>query len=131
MSKTTSKKGIKMLLATADHITPEIGARVSAFLRQAFPRHTAKEIGRLTDADERTVKQWLAGEMPANKNMVKLAQLFGWRFISMVYEPACGDAKALRLAGTLDELESRAAMVKAEIDKARANFNSINSGLDC
>jgi len=119
-----------MPLVAAEHIAPEIGARVAAYLRQAFPRHTAKEIGRATDADERTVKQWLAGVMPANRNMVKLAQLFGWRFISMVFEPACGDAAAFRIMGNLDDLEQRAALLKDEIAKARADYSGVWSGVD-
>jgi hypothetical protein len=118
-----------------DFLFAEVARRVSAWLRQAYPGLNAvKLIAADLDVSPDTAKGWLAGQMPANRHMLKLKRRFGGAFVAFVYEPFEWSrdydlrARLDDLRGRLDEL--RVAMDQREAGR-RLRVAGRNAGKGC
>lgn len=61
------------------------GARCAFFLRTVYRKDRAKLIARDFDKSESTAKLWLAGQLPANKDLIRMDEKFGpsfWPFVT-------------------------------------------------
>lgn len=80
----TGRKGRRV--AEMYHDMADIGPRVGAWLRQAYPNSVAKNAARQLGVSERQAKRWAAGERPTSEHLTTMARLWGWRFVHFVYE---------------------------------------------
>lgn len=71
-------------------VASEMGTRVAAWLRQAYPRDGAKLVAREFNASPHTTRRWFEGSLPKNRHMAAMARKWGHRFVAFVYEPAIG-----------------------------------------
>ena len=95
-------------------VTIEMGDRVSAWLRQAYPRDAAKLAARDLGASPHTVEKWLAGSLPANKHLVAMGQRWGKGFFAFILEPVVGPWRHYAMDAEIDDLKSRIAAIEKE-----------------
>jgi hypothetical protein len=98
-----------------DALAAEIAARITTWLRQTWPRHTAKQAAAALGVSVETARGWLAGQMPANRHMVALTARFGAAFIAHVYAPFPW-ARDYDLIARLEELSHGLAALRAALD---------------
>ncbi|MBX3490871.1 hypothetical protein [Parvibaculum sp.] len=100
-------------------VTAEIGSRVGFWMRQEWPRDTAKLAARAFDASERTAEKWLAGALPSNAHMVAMMSRWGHRFVAFVYEPVVGTSlRPYALAQELKEMQGQLEALERKIANA-------------
>ena len=97
-----------------DGMTMEMGARVSAWARQAYPRDTAKLLARDFGASPHTTKKWLSGCLPSNEHLAAMGRRWGKRFLAFVYEPVVGPWRHYAMDEELRDLKSRIAEIERE-----------------
>lgn len=97
-----------------DGMTLEMGSRVAEWMRQAYPRDTAKLAARDFGASPHTVKTWLAGALPSNKHLAMMGRRWGKRFLAFVYEPVVGPWRHYAMDEELQMLRSRIAAIERE-----------------
>lgn len=110
-------KGRRIVSAVA---TQYGGARVAAFLRQAYPDARAKRIARDFDVSERQGERWLAGELPTTAQLAKMAGKLGWRFWHSVGEAFIGHADPGAVLARIEATERHAIQTMHEVQEVRA-----------
>lgn len=116
MRKTSGNDPRKMQMTD---MTAEIGSRVGFWMRQEWPRDTAKLAARAFGASERTAEKWIAGAMPSNLHMTAMMKRWGARFVAFVYEPALGGEFApYAIKQELQEVQAQLTRLERKIANA-------------
>lgn len=97
-----------------DAMTAEMGARVAAWARQAYPKDTAKLLSRQFGASPHTTKKWIAGCLPSNEHLAAMGRAWGKRFLAFVYEPVVGPWRHYAMDEELEDLKTRIAEIERE-----------------
>lgn len=97
-----------------DGMTLEMGARVAAWVRQAYPRDTAKLLARDFGASPHTTKKWIGGCLPSNEHLAAMGRRWGKRFLAFVYEPVVGPWRHYAMDEELEALKTRIAEIERE-----------------
>lgn len=116
-----SKKDTKVTTAALHH---EMGARVAAWFRQRYPRHTSKLLARDYDIAEPTAKKIIGGRFPGGAIFAAMLKREGAGFAGLVLQP-CGDwASLLKIQADLDVLEERAAQARDDLVALKAELRA-------
>jgi hypothetical protein len=109
------KKGNRLHSATA---TVD-GDKIAAWLRNAWPQHTAKYAAQVTGACERTVKGWLNGQVPKPDYLARLMAHFGPGFAAMAFTGVQWLTE-VEMERQLTEAESRLSELRAQREALQA-----------
>ncbi len=96
------------------------GARVAAWLRQAYPDGRAKRIARDFEASEPAAKSWLQGRAPGREFLERMMRRWGRGFFLFVYGARFDWAAQLELEGRIEALQAALDQVKEGIDAQNA-----------
>lgn len=100
----------------------DVGRTVAAYLRQEWPRDTAKYAARAFDTTQNTTKGWLAGVRPAGAFFDMMVARWGLEFLAKVYSPFDWARQA-----ALDvELETALASLEEIKERMRERHNGIS-----
>lgn len=106
-----------MCAADAAHI--EMGRRISAWLRDAYPHDGAKRAASDFHCSPHTTRRWLEGALPENKHFAAMAARWGKRFVAFVMEPLVGPWATYALDLELDDMRRRLDALGAELKGER------------
>ena len=102
-----------MCAADAAHI--EMGRRISAWLRDAYPHDVAKMAALDFHCSPHTTRRWLEGALPENKHFAAMASRWGKRFVAFVMEPLVGPWATYAMDLELDDMRRRLDALGAEL----------------
>jgi hypothetical protein len=92
-----------------------VAAHIAAWLRHAFPKHTAKQAAKAFCASQITTQKWLDGSAPPlNRHVMAMIKRWGHPFLRYTYAPLLPDKRTL--SEEIAELEQRLAKLKPKID---------------
>lgn len=113
------------------HDMADIGPRVGAWLRQAYPDCPAKRCSRDFKVSERQAQRWTAGERPKTEHLTAMAIRWGWRFLDFVFEGLAGPIPPVRvMKQEMDELDKRVARLEEERVSEDARVAAALSAVD-
>lgn len=116
----------RQVVSMTAQVASAVSQRAAWFLEQAFPgRHKNKRIAQHFDTSVATAKLLRSGRGWTAERLAAAARDFGWRFVSFVYEPACGGDFAAELAemeGQLDTLDERANAARRDLQRLRSEL---------
>lgn len=69
-----------------------LGARVSAWLRDQYPRNARKLIAAEFRVCETVARGWLRGYTPTSARLEEMAARWGWAFVAFAFSDACAAA---------------------------------------
>lgn len=114
MRKSSSEVAEKM-----SAVATEAGARVAFMLRAIYRDCPEKEVARSLNVDPRTVRGWLAGQVPNGTHLVALCQRYGRAFSDFVLAGPSWVDEA-RLEAEIAALRVRADLLEMEIRNDKA-----------
>jgi len=103
----------------------EVGSRIAAWLRQAYPDNRAKRIARDFGCDERTAKSWLAGKRCENHHWDRMVARWGKAFLGFVYSAHFDWAAQLALEAQLEALQADLDDIRQQI-KGTPNESNVD-----